>query len=92
MQTAMLASENTSGGTNGLPKGVDPSRPPRNYKDAMSRLDREEWDDAYRAEYQGFVDRDAFDIVKPPPGAKILGTTTVTEYKKTNGVTGGVIQ
>ena len=65
---------------------IDYSRPPRSFKDAMSRIDREEWYDAYRVEQQGFTDRDVFDIVKPPPGAKILGTTTVCDYKMDSGV------
>ena len=65
---------------------VDYGKAPRSYRDAMSRIDREEWDEAYRAEYQGFIDRDVFEVVRPPPGVKILGTTTVCDYKMDNGV------
>jgi hypothetical protein len=52
----------------------------------MSIVDREEWLEAYRVEGQGFKDRDVFSIVVPPPNVKILGTTTVCDYKKDSGV------
>ena len=65
---------------------IDYDRPPRSYRDAMSRMDREEWLEAYRTEEQGFKDRDVFAIVVPPPNVKILGTTTVCDYKKDSGV------
>ena len=42
--------------------------------------------DAYFKEYQGMMDRGAVKAVKPPQGAKILGTTTRLEYKSDNGV------
>ena len=32
------------------------------------------------------MDRGTVRAVKPPPGAKILGTTTRTEYKTSNGI------
>ena len=38
----------------GLPASVDPSKPPKSFKDAM-RGDRELWAEAYDKEYQGFV-------------------------------------
>ena len=60
---------------------ADPSKPPRNYKEARMRPDAAQWMDAYFKEYQGIMDRQAVDMVKPPPGAKILGTTTRLEYK-----------
>ena len=41
---------------------------------------------AYLKEYQGFKDRDAVRIVVQPLGAKILGSTTSTEYKTDQGV------
>ena len=81
-QTAFVASLHT---TKGLPDYIDPTRPPKNYKDAMTSPDREEWATAYQKEFQGFKDRSSFAIVKPPPGTKILGTTTKTEYKVNNG-------
>ncbi len=49
------------------------------------RPDAEQWMDAYAKEYQSIMDRKAVDMVKPPPGAKILGTTTRLEYKIDNG-------
>ncbi len=39
----------------GLPASVDPSKSPKNFKDAMLREDRELWAEAYDKEYQGFV-------------------------------------
>jgi hypothetical protein len=48
----------------------------------MSRVDCQEWDEAHYDEYQGFVDRHAYKIVRPPKGAKILGTTTRWDYKR----------
>ena len=65
----------------GLPIGIDPTKPPKNFKDAMSREDAEEWRKAYDEEYQGFVDQGAFVPVYPRNGEKILGTTTRTDYK-----------
>ena len=29
----------------GLPEGIDPSKPPKNFKDAMNRIDRQQWAD-----------------------------------------------
>ena len=58
---------------------------PKSYKDAMSRVDYKEWQQAYSKEYKGMIDCGAVRAVKPPPGVKILGTTTRTEYKGTNG-------
>ena len=69
----------------GLPDGINPSKPPRNYKEARMRPDAAQWMDVYAKEYQGIMDRKAVDMVKPPPGAKILGTTTRLEYKIDNG-------
>jgi hypothetical protein len=46
---------------------IDYDRPPRSYRNAMSRVDREEWLEAYRVEEQGSKDRDVFSIVVPPP-------------------------
>jgi len=60
----------------GLPDSIDPKKPPRNYRDAMSREDKHEWAEAYMAEYQGFLTQGTLKIVKPEKGAKILDTTT----------------
>ena len=65
----------------GLPNTIDPTKPPKNFKDASSRSDAKEWREAYFKEYQGMMDRGAVKAVKPPQGAKILGTSTRQEYK-----------
>ena len=54
--------------------------PPKNFKDAMLRADRQEWAEAYDKEYQGFKEHRTLKVVRPVPGVKILGTTTRTEY------------
>jgi hypothetical protein len=36
---------------------IDPDKPPRNYKYAMSSPDNQEWAEAYQKEFQGFKDR-----------------------------------
>ena len=69
----------------GLPTSIDPDRPPKNYKDAMSREDRQEWAEAYAKEYRGFMERDAFKVVRPEKGIKIHDTLTRLEYKEENG-------
>ncbi len=53
----------------GLPNTIDPDKPARNYKDAMSSPDNQEWTEAYQKEFQGFKDRGAFAMVRPPKGA-----------------------
>ena len=68
----------------GLDPDIDPDRAPKNFKDAMSRKDRQEWAEALNKEYRGFKDRNALAIVKPPKGARILGTLTRWEYKEDN--------
>ena len=75
----------TSPKIEGLPNGIDPTKPPRNYKEARMWPDAAQWMDAYAKEYQGIMDRKAVDLVKPPPGTKILGSTTWLEYKIGNG-------
>jgi hypothetical protein len=70
----------------GLPDSIDPSKPPRNYRDAMQREDRQEWAEAYDKEYQGFIEQGTLKIAKPEKGAKVLDTTTRADYKVTNGV------
>ncbi len=70
----------------GISASIDPKRPPKNFKDAMSREDRQEWAAAYNNEYQGFFEHQTLKIARPEPGAKILGSTTLTEYKVVDGV------
>jgi hypothetical protein len=70
----------------GLPNSIDPNKPPRNYRDAMSREDRQEWAAAYMEEHQGFHEQGTLQVARPEPGAKILDTTTRTDYKVSNGV------
>jgi hypothetical protein len=64
----------------GLPISINPDRPPRNLKDAMSRIDKQEWAAGYDKEYQGFFERQAFKMVPAPPGVKIHDTLTRLEY------------
>ncbi len=66
----------------GLPENIDPTKPPRNFRDAMSREDRQEWAEAYDAEHQGFYEHQTLSISRPEPGAKIFGTTTRTPRDK----------
>ena len=42
----------------------------------MPRKDRQEWAEALNKGYLGFKDRNDLAIVKPPKGARILGTVT----------------
>ena len=50
----------------GTSAGIDYNMPPKNFADSMSHEDAAEWMEAYRKEYQGFIDRDAIRIVIPP--------------------------
>ena len=70
----------------GLPDNIDPDKPPKNYKDAMSRPDNQEWAKAYMDEYLGFKERQVFATALLPKGTKVLGTTTRLDYKVDNGV------
>ena len=69
----------------GLSDDIDPNHPPRSYAEAMRRKDAAEWKEAFTKEAQGFIDRGSLVQKRPPPGAKILNTTTVLEYKIDNG-------
>ena len=51
----------------------------------MSREDKQEWAEAFDKEYRGFKERNAFKVVRPKPGVKILDTLTRLEYKEDNG-------
>jgi hypothetical protein len=61
----------------GLDPDIDPDRAPKNFKDAMSLKNRQEWAEALNKEYRGFKDHNAFPVVKPPRGVRILGTLTL---------------
>ena len=69
----------------GLHPSINPDRPPKNYKDAMSRDDKQEWGDAFTKEYLGFAERGAFKAVRPLAGVKVHDTLTRFEYKEDNG-------
>ena len=87
VQKAYLATIVDEGNSsNGAQPGVDLNKPPKNFKDALSRKDANDWIESYRREYQGFIDRDALEVVPRPKGAKVLGTLTRNEYKTKNGV------
>jgi hypothetical protein len=79
------SSSNISTRVKGLPGNIDPSKPPKIFKDAMSRKDRRQLADAYDREYQGFFEHKTLKLARPEPGAKIRGTTTRMEYKVVNG-------
>ncbi len=66
----------------GLHQDIDPNRAPKNFKDAMSSKNQQEWVTALNKEYMGIKDSNAFAIVKLPTGARTLGTQTRWEYKK----------
>jgi hypothetical protein len=77
--------EPSGGRIKGLPGNIDPTKQPKNFRDAMSREDRQEWAEAYDAEHQGFYEHRILKIARQEPDAKILGTTTRTEYKTVHG-------
>lgn len=68
----------------GLPISIDPTKPPKNYNEAMKRPDAAEWQASYDAEYAGFKEQGAFKIDRIRPGDVILGTTTRNDYKTEN--------
>jgi hypothetical protein len=76
--------EFSHGALKGLPISINPDRPPRNFKYAMSRVDKQEWATSYDKEHQGFFERQALKVVLAPPGIKIHHTTTRLEYKEDN--------
>ena len=69
----------------GLPTSIDPDQQPKNYKDAMSREDRQSWAEAYDKEYSGFKERNAFKIIRPEKCIKIHDTLTRLEHKEDSG-------
>jgi hypothetical protein len=86
MGLELTEGEHANSKVKGLPADIDTSKPPKSYKEAMSRSDKEMWAEAYNQEYQGFVQHGTLKIERPPPGAKILGTTTRADYKVVNSV------
>ena len=70
----------------GLPDTIDPTRPPKSFRDAMQREDAQEWAEALNKEYMGFKQRGVFKLVPIQKGMKLMGMTTRWEYKITNGV------
>ena len=70
----------------GLLSSIDSNKPPRNYRDAMFREDRQEWAAAYMEEHQAFFEQGTLQVARPEPGAKILDTITRADCKMTNGV------
>jgi hypothetical protein len=55
---------------------------PKNYRDAMSRSDAAQWQNALKVEMDGLYARNVFSVVDPPDGQTILGTTVVYKTKK----------
>ncbi len=78
--------EHLSGRIRGLPGNIDPTKPPKDFNDVMSREDQQEWAEEYNAEHQGLYEHQTLKIRRLEAGAKILGTTTRTKYKTVNGV------
>jgi hypothetical protein len=46
----------------------------------------QEWAEAYDSKYLGLLEHGNLKLVWPEPGGKVIGTTTLTEYKVTNRV------
>ncbi len=71
-----------------MPAGIYVTKPPKNFRDAMRREDCQEWAEACNSEYQGFYDHETLPVkvVRPEPGAKVIGTTTRTEFKVVKSV------
>ncbi len=78
-------SQPNSSWVKGLPDGVDPSKPLKNFTDAMSRVDRQQWAETYDRGYQGFYEHQILNVARPEPGTNVLGSTTQIEYKVVNG-------
>jgi hypothetical protein len=68
-------------------KGLDPDKPPKNFRDAMKALGKQAWAEAYILESRnlGFVERDVFTGVKSEPRARIHDTMPRLEYREDNG-------
>ncbi len=70
------------GSESGVPALIKVNKPPKNFRDAMSRGDRQEC-----FGYQGLPQHGTPKLVLPELelGTKVIGTTTRTEYKVVNG-------
>ena len=55
----------------GLPDSIDPTKPPKNFRDAMMREDCQEWAAALDKEYMGFKLRGVFELVPLKKGMKL---------------------
>ncbi len=69
-----------------LPDTIGPNKPPRNYRDAMQRVDQQEWAEVYDKEYQGFIEQGTLKTARPEKKAEVLDTTRRADYKVTNWV------
>jgi hypothetical protein len=66
----------------GLPNSINPDKPPKSYREAMSREDSAEWAEAY----MGLKQRNhVFEVVRIKKGMKLMGMTARNEYKVVNG-------
>ena len=61
---------------------VTSSMDPKNYRDAKSRPDCAQWENALKVEMDGLYARNVFSVVDPPDGQAILGTTVVYKTKR----------
>ena len=64
---------------------MDPTKQPKNFQDAMSREDSQDWATALDKEYMGVKHRGGFELVPFQKGMKLMRMTTRWEYKVTNG-------
>ncbi len=55
----------------GLDLRINLDKPLRNFRDAMTALDKQAWAAAYNSEYPGFQPREVFEIIRPQPGVRI---------------------
>ncbi len=60
------------GSVGGVPAGINVTKPPKSFRDAMRREDRQEWAAAYDSEYQGFYGHGTLKVVRPEQGAKVI--------------------
>jgi hypothetical protein len=65
----------------GLPNSINPDKPPKSYKEAMSCEDIAGWAEAYNKEYMGIKQRNVFEVVRIEKGMKLMGMTTLNEYR-----------
>ncbi len=69
-----------------FPAGIDVNKTLKNFSDSMSCEVRQDRPLAYDLEYQGFLQHGTLKLVLPELCVKVIGMTTSTEYKLTNGV------